>query len=259
MKLFTCPACQQPLHFENSQCTRCGHVLAFVPEHAMLTAVEPVADSPGLFRALRLKDEGARYRACGNWVDHQACNGTVLEGDDQRFCLACRLNEIIPNLADPAAMEAWLKLERSKRRLILRRDSVEIMIQRWGPAGLIRPAGDWHVYVRTTGVRELHRQPGRRNLESGPQRTARPGDPRVPDQPRRRRAAHRRAGQRIVQAGRQQQDRGGPRPQPAHGGPLHPREEVIAETFDTWSCVGRVLIVRAGATRPTTISVREAA
>jgi hypothetical protein len=118
MKLFACPACQQPLHFENSQCTRCGHLLTFVPEHAMLTAIEPVDASPGLFVALGLKGEGARYRACGNRIDHQACNWSVPEGDEQRFCLACRLNEVIPNLADPAAKEAWLNLERSKRRLI---------------------------------------------------------------------------------------------------------------------------------------------
>ena len=118
MKLFTCPVCQQPLHFENSQCTKCGHVLAFVPEHATLTAVEPVPDAPGLFVALGLNDDGARYRACGNRIDHEACNWTVAEADPQRFCLACRLNEVIPNLADPAAKEAWINLERSKRRLL---------------------------------------------------------------------------------------------------------------------------------------------
>ena len=36
---------QQPLHFENSQCTKCGHALAFVPEHATLTAIEAVGAS----------------------------------------------------------------------------------------------------------------------------------------------------------------------------------------------------------------------
>ena len=41
---------------------------------------------------------------------------------------------------------------------ILFRDGIEIMLQRWGPAGLTPPAGDWHVYVRTTGVRELHEE-----------------------------------------------------------------------------------------------------
>jgi hypothetical protein len=41
---------------------------------------------------------------------------------------------------------------------ILFREGIEIMIQRCAPAGLTRPAGDWHVYVRTRGVRELYEQ-----------------------------------------------------------------------------------------------------
>src|SRR5580692_5484 len=102
MKLFSCPSCRQPLHFENSLCTKCGHALAFVPEHLALTALEPVAKMPGTFVALGLKDKGARYRLCGNQIDHQACN----------------LNELIPNLADAAAAQAWIMLEGNKRRLI---------------------------------------------------------------------------------------------------------------------------------------------
>ena len=60
----------------------------------------------------------------------------MVEGDDQRFCLACRLNEVIPNLADPVAEEAWVKLERAKRRTISAAGA--------GPAGraaLVRPGG----------------------------------------------------------------------------------------------------------------------
>ena len=55
MKLFTCPVCQEPLHFENSQCTKCGHALAFIPEHLRLTAIEQVEGEPGIFLALGLK------------------------------------------------------------------------------------------------------------------------------------------------------------------------------------------------------------
>ncbi len=118
MKLFTCPSCQQPLHFENSRCTKCGHSLAFVPEHLALTAIEAVDGAPGTFVALGLKDKGARYRLCGNQIDHRACNWTVAAKEDDRFCRACRLNEVIPNLGDPRAAEAWVNLEANKRRLI---------------------------------------------------------------------------------------------------------------------------------------------
>ena len=111
MKLFTCPACQQTLHFENFQCTGCGHALAYLPDRQILTALEPVADAAGIFTALGAAGGGARYRLCGNQIDHAACNWAVPDDDDQRFCCACRLNEVIPNLSEPAAKQAWLALE----------------------------------------------------------------------------------------------------------------------------------------------------
>src|SRR5262249_35921494 len=95
-----------------------GHALAFVPEELRLTAIEPMDGHPDVVLAVGLANDGARRRLCGNQLDHEACNWTVAEEDGERFCRACRLNELIPNLADPAAARAWLALERSKRRLI---------------------------------------------------------------------------------------------------------------------------------------------
>jgi hypothetical protein len=118
MKLFTCAACQQVLHFEKSVCTRCGHTLAFLPENGRLAAVEPLAEQPGLFVALEAAPDTTHYRLCGNYIDHAACNWAVADGDDSRFCRACRLNDIIPNLADPVAKSAWAKLELNKRRML---------------------------------------------------------------------------------------------------------------------------------------------
>jgi hypothetical protein len=120
MKLFACPACQQTVHFENSECTRCRHQLAYLPDRATMTALEPAeGEDEGLFVALGPLAGQARYRRCGNWIDHGACNWTVPEDDaEQRFCRACRLNEVIPNLDDPNARLAWIKLEQNKRRLV---------------------------------------------------------------------------------------------------------------------------------------------
>jgi hypothetical protein len=103
MKLFKCDACQQVVHFENSQCTRCGRPLAYLPEEGVMSALEPAA---------------GRYRPCGNQIDHGACNWAVAGGDSHRFCRSCRLNEIIPNLSAPKARDAWFKLEQNKRRLV---------------------------------------------------------------------------------------------------------------------------------------------
>ena len=117
MKLFACSHCRQIVHFENSQCTRCGHALAYLPDHAMLSALEPVTGNAGVWEALAPVAKDERYRLCGNQIDHAACNWAIPESDSDRFCRACRLNEIVPNLADPKAKDAWIKLEQSKRRM----------------------------------------------------------------------------------------------------------------------------------------------
>jgi len=138
MKLFRCDACQQVVHFENSQCTRCGHLLAYLPEPAVVSALEPVAGAPGLFAALAPAARGGRYRACGNQIDHGACNWAVAEADPDRFCRSCRLNAIIPNLADARARDAWLKLEQNKRRLVYSLLELGLPVEPRGsdPAGL---------------------------------------------------------------------------------------------------------------------------
>ncbi|HEY2903672.1 MAG TPA: putative zinc-binding peptidase [Polyangia bacterium] len=121
MKLFTCPSCRQTLHFENVLCTGCGHGLAYLPERATLTAVVPIDDDQETSELIVSVDPalaGEQYRWCGNQLDHQACNWAVRADDDERFCRACRLNEIIPDLSHPAALAAWLNLEQAKRRLL---------------------------------------------------------------------------------------------------------------------------------------------
>ncbi|HSZ82397.1 MAG TPA: putative zinc-binding peptidase [Polyangia bacterium] len=129
MQLFTCPSCGEIVYFENSQCTHCGHMLAFLADRATLTALEPINDPVGLFSALGAKADGARYRLCGNQIDHGACNWAVAEADSHRFCRACRLNEMIPNLSDPKANEEWVKLERAKRRLVYTLLALELPVE----------------------------------------------------------------------------------------------------------------------------------
>jgi len=36
MKLFECQHCGQLLYFENMRCERCGHVLGYLPDSAVL-------------------------------------------------------------------------------------------------------------------------------------------------------------------------------------------------------------------------------
>jgi hypothetical protein len=138
VKLFVCASCQQVVYFENSQCTRCGHELAYLPERGVLAAIEPAGDDAGVFRALAAGAEGERYRHCGNRIDHAACNWAVSEADDHRFCRACRLNDVIPNLGDAQAKARWLKVEESKRRTLytLLRLGLPVEPRGEGPEGL---------------------------------------------------------------------------------------------------------------------------
>lgn len=115
MKSFSCSECQQLLFFENVVCTRCGTKLAYLPDHMVVSPIRQ--DGDGVI-ALAPVAKKARYRLCRNSLDHGACNWAVPAGDEQPYCQACRLNELIPDLSDPVAKTAWIRLEAAKRRLI---------------------------------------------------------------------------------------------------------------------------------------------
>src|SRR5215216_1727444 len=44
MKTFNCQVCQQLIFFENNQCVRCGHILSYLPEAEILSAIEPAGE-----------------------------------------------------------------------------------------------------------------------------------------------------------------------------------------------------------------------
>ena len=149
MKVFACSACGHALFFENVQCNGCGRRLAYVPDRAVVSPLEAaeaqaVAARPdplaSVFVALAPVAGGERYRLCKNAVDHGACNWAVPVGDDTPFCRACRLNEIIPNLSSPHALEGWLRIERAKRRLVytLLELGLKVESRREHPSGGLR-------------------------------------------------------------------------------------------------------------------------
>jgi hypothetical protein len=147
MRTFSCQFCGQPVYFENSQCTHCGATLGFLPDRQRLSALEQGED--GLWRVPLPKPERAAraaapslfarwfgrppapvappapaqpgppraYRQCTNYAQHDVCNWMVPADDEDAFCIACRPNQVIPNLARPGNLDKWYRLERSKRRL----------------------------------------------------------------------------------------------------------------------------------------------
>lgn len=119
MKIFTCSACKHVAFFENSQCTRCGHALAYLPDCGVLSAMEQAIDGPpGEYVALDPAANGIRYRLCSNYTGYAVCNWALPVDDPHDFCLACRLNDTIPDLSEQSALLSWQGLEVAKRRLV---------------------------------------------------------------------------------------------------------------------------------------------
>lgn len=115
MKTFRC-YCGNTLYFENSECLVCGRRLGFLPEHGVLSALEP--EQGRRWRALHPLAEGTHYRMCNNFEFEKVCNWMVVDEEQHAFCRACRLNHVIPNLNDARNRLHWLRIEKAKRRLI---------------------------------------------------------------------------------------------------------------------------------------------
>ena len=110
MKLFECQNCGQLLYFENTRCERCGHVLGYLSDAAVLSAL---AEEDGArWRPLAAPEQV--YRFCAN-AAHEACNWLV---PADGFCRACRLNRTIPDLGLPGNRLLWQRLEAAKHQLV---------------------------------------------------------------------------------------------------------------------------------------------
>jgi hypothetical protein len=111
MKLFECQACGQPLYFENIHCESCGRRLGYLPSVQEVTALEP---QEGAWRALVAPDN--HFRFCAN-AEYDACNWLILTQEPAHYCLACRHNRVVPDLAHEQNLSRWRRLEAAKRRL----------------------------------------------------------------------------------------------------------------------------------------------
>lgn len=119
MKVFTCTACNNRVHFENHVCLSCGHAIGFDIDAWQMSALEPVEDKTGLFRKIRAgngKDIAIDVRYCDNAV-HGACNWLIPSDSPATLCVACSCNRTIPNLAEPGRLDAWRGVEQAKKRL----------------------------------------------------------------------------------------------------------------------------------------------
>jgi hypothetical protein len=98
MKLFSCPNCGNRVYFENTRCLFCKSLIVYDPRAERFA----LAGGEGRFLCLNAAECGCNWAA----------------GRDGAFCLACSLNQTIPNLSVAGNRERWAALERAKRHLV---------------------------------------------------------------------------------------------------------------------------------------------
>jgi len=111
MQLFKCQNCGQVLYFENSLCEKCGLLLGYLPEIATLSALAADGEAWRTLAAQR-----TQLRFCAN-AEFGACNWLVPQPSEERFCLACRHNRVVPDLSVPENLALWQKIQRASHRL----------------------------------------------------------------------------------------------------------------------------------------------
>ena len=116
MRCFHCDSCKMLVFFENDRCVKCGHPLGFLPDVLKLSALESMPDDKS--RPASPKVAEHVYRNCANGTQFQVCNWMVPDNDPNPLCVACRLNEVIPDLSGSKNLERWKKLELAKRRCV---------------------------------------------------------------------------------------------------------------------------------------------
>jgi hypothetical protein len=134
MNTFQC-TCGNRLFFNNTVCINCGSEVGWCEVCHTVSALEPRGDA---YRCLNSKC-GATVVKCRNYSDEHVCNRVLVESnsppvqggagevaDSKGLCKACRLNDVIPDLAIEGNRERWAKLELAKRRLLTQLDELNL-------------------------------------------------------------------------------------------------------------------------------------
>jgi len=131
MKLFSCGVCGSTVHFDSVRCEACGTGLGLAPD---ICDIAMIRDASGMAE----DRHGGRWRLCAHNTPDAGCNWLVAESDDDPWCLSCRLNRVIPNLANPDHRRLWKRLEAEKRRFVYSalRFNLPITPQSRDPRGL---------------------------------------------------------------------------------------------------------------------------
>lgn len=101
MKSFTCD-CGNRLFFGSNCCLGCGLKVGFDPQR----------------KKMRQVTANSGLKLCENGVRHGVCNWLLDGRSAESLCLACRMNQVVPDLNWERNKVLWSKMEVAKRRLI---------------------------------------------------------------------------------------------------------------------------------------------
>jgi hypothetical protein len=110
MRTFQC-GCGERVFFENSRCLNCSRELGFALEASAMVSLDAPAD--GVY-STALGD----FRKCENYATEGVCNWVIPVAMQGELCVACRLNNVVPDLSVPENRALWANVETAKRRLI---------------------------------------------------------------------------------------------------------------------------------------------
>jgi hypothetical protein len=119
MKIFECDHCYHALFFENNRCEKCGHLTGYSAENRDLLTFDPTK------LIMESDKDGQLYRYCAN-REFDVCNWLIPFESGAKYCKACELNRIIPNLSDHQNFQKWRQLEVAKHRLIYQLDRLNL-------------------------------------------------------------------------------------------------------------------------------------
>jgi hypothetical protein len=126
MKVFHCDHCQHLIFFENVQCLKCQHTLAYLPDLGIVGSLD--AAEGGVWTTPLPRAKGRTYKLCSNYTNQTVCNWAIPADDPNELCQSCQLTTTIPDLTVPGHRDAWYKLEVAKRRLIYTLQSLKLPI-----------------------------------------------------------------------------------------------------------------------------------
>src|SRR5258706_12785347 len=111
MELFECE-CGATVFFDNTRCLNCQQEIGYSPDARRILRVDE--------QTQLASSDARRFVKCANYTNQHVCNWLVSQDSAQHepFCVACRLNETIPNLSEPENRSYWAKIEAAKRRLV---------------------------------------------------------------------------------------------------------------------------------------------